>query len=629
LDQTVRLWDGRTGAEGTILRGHTGLVTSVAFSPDGARLASASFDQTVRLWDGRTGAEGPVLRRHTIGVLSVAFSPDGARLASGSHDQTVRLWDARIGAERPLLRGHIGLVTSVAFSPDRSRLASGSADQTVRLWDARTGTQGAVLRGHTERVNAVAFSPDGTSLASGSDDKTVRLWDARTGAEGPILRGHTFSVTSVAFSPDGARLVSRDNGGNQLVWDPRAGTLLKDEAPPVVQGDSAVSPDGAYLAVAVGADIRLIPLKKEAGGYDPWAEDEERRRALAPGWHAEDAERAEKANDWFAAVFHRSRLCEIQPHDDSTWTKLEQACRKRGNLQPLQAVCDRLLTADPGLAPMYLRRAKVSLLLGRKAPALADVIRALTHASRTRLGWPADAQAESDLGHEAAGRGEWSQARMRFALASVWQSSNAGHLHNLAWAEAAAGDYTAARQTCQRLFEDYRDTRDVEPFYRVSAELAAGLSAAAPLARLAGRPVADTALDRTLTARSDAITHTSSLFPDSGIPPADLVALAERAVRAYEKSWSNRETLGAALYRAGRFEDAIRTLEQAVKLHGKGGTPWMKLFLALAHQRLGHADEARTWHEQAKLPEKARWQDRLIHRELSRELEALRRAGDK
>src|SRR5262249_55673768 len=160
------------------------------------------------------------------------------------------------------------------------------------------------------------------------------------------------------------------------------------------------------------------------------------------------------------------------------WTKLEQACRKHGNLQPLHAVCDRLLTADPGLAPMYLRRARVSLLLGRKAHALADLVRALTHASRTRLGWPAHADAESALGHEAAGRGEWPQARVHFALASVWQPSNPRHLHHLAWAEAAAGDNTAARQTCQRLFEDYRDTRDVEPFLHLSAELAAGLSAA-------------------------------------------------------------------------------------------------------------------------------------------------------
>jgi WD40 repeat protein/tetratricopeptide (TPR) repeat protein len=629
LDKTVRLWDARTGAERPVLRGHADGdgVLAVAFSPDGSRLASGSINGRVRLWDARTGALERELPGHTWRVNSVAFSPDGARLASGSEDGTVRLWDARTGAEGPVLRGHSGGVTSVAFSPDGSRLASGTRDQTVRLWNTRTGDEVAVLRGHKVEVESVAFSPDGSRLASSGG--TVLLWDARTRAEGPVLRGHTDWVSSVSFSPDGSRLVSRDEGGKQLVWDPQTGILLNGEAPPVMHSHSAISPDGTYRAVAVRDDIHLIRLRRVAGSYDPWAEDEERRRAFAPKWHAENAEQAETAEDWFAAVFHRSRLCEIQPHDPGHWTKLEQACRKHGNLQPLQAVYDRLLAADPDLAPMYLRRARVSLLLGRKGPALADVGRALTHASRMRLGWPADAQVESDLGHEAAGRGEWSQARIHFALASLWQPSNSWHLHNLAWAEAAAGDHTAARQTCQRLFEDYRDTRDVEPLYRISAELAAGLPAASPLARLAGRPVADTALSRILAERSQAIAYTASLFPDSGIPPADLVALAERAVRADETSWSSRENLGASLYRAGRFEDAIRTLEQAIKLHGKGGTLWMKLFLALAHQRLGQADEARTWHEQAKLPEKARWQDRLIHRELSRELEALRRAGDK
>src|SRR6266699_2948955 len=226
-DQTVQVWDASSGAHPFIYRGHTTNINAVAWSParTNQRIDSASGnsffggEHVVQIWNAATGVHILTYEGHTQPVHTVAWSPNGTRIASGSEDKTVQIWDARSGSQMLSFTGHKAQVSAVAWSLDGTRIASASNDETVQIWDAHSALP--IFRfNHTSTVNTVAWSPDGKSIASASAgvDKTVQIWDATSGAPIFTYRGHTLGVNAVAWSPDGKLITSASNDGTVRVW---------------------------------------------------------------------------------------------------------------------------------------------------------------------------------------------------------------------------------------------------------------------------------------------------------------------------------------------------------------------------------------------------------------------------
>lgn len=223
-DQTVILWDANTGKSKLTLRGNARAVNSVAFSSDSKIVASGGDDGT-RIWDAKTGQYSLSLNEGNTAVYVVAFSPKEPRvLASGSDDGVVRVWNADTGVLKMRLSlGRKAGIRSLAFSADGELLASGGNNGELDVWETGRWTLTNALTGYDASVLSVSFSSDNRTLAAGTDDGKIRIWDAPSGKLKNMITAHAGATTAVAFVPTGLTLISGGRDGTVKIWNAETG----------------------------------------------------------------------------------------------------------------------------------------------------------------------------------------------------------------------------------------------------------------------------------------------------------------------------------------------------------------------------------------------------------------------
>ncbi len=219
--EVARVWDAATGEELYRIP-HRLDVNSVAFSPDGEYLVTASWAGTAKIID-RSGRVIRVLQDDKgFNLFDSQFSPNGLLVATAAVSGLgelgrghVRIWDWARGEVVRTIRADARFLD---FDPSGPRIVTAGPEGPVEMWDVETGTREAELEGQSGGVTDVAFSPDGSRVATASYDGTVRLFDADMGAQQLVLRGSGCAVYGVNFSPDGTKLASTSWCDGVRIW---------------------------------------------------------------------------------------------------------------------------------------------------------------------------------------------------------------------------------------------------------------------------------------------------------------------------------------------------------------------------------------------------------------------------
>ena len=261
VKNSVKIWRLGSGELLHELAGHSTAITSIALSPDGKTIVTASSDQSAKVWDIQSGNIVNTLNGHSKGILDVIFNKNGDRIITASQDHTAKSWDSATGRLLHTMGGNFQGITEAAFTPDNNSIIIGYRNQDAKVWDCSVGKPGQNMSGHLRNIYGVEFNGDGFTFVTTSQNETARVWNLRTGKLSFILKGHQEKVNRAQFTPDGNSIVTTSNDGNVKIWDQATGVLRYTfegsfRSVPMF----ALSPEGKYIATESDDKVAIWDL---------------------------------------------------------------------------------------------------------------------------------------------------------------------------------------------------------------------------------------------------------------------------------------------------------------------------------------------------------------------------------
>jgi WD40 repeat protein len=216
-DSTIGLYEWKTRKQ-SFLRGHSGSVDVVEFSPRDDVLLSGSHDSNVFLWNGLTGEKMAAFERHERPIGCVAWSPDGSQFVTGSQDRKAIIWNVADQAEIGEIKSLKGSVHGVSWNG--SVIAVGGSDRVLLLYDLRCGKVIQTLEtGSSSALSGLSFDRSGANLAGCGFDRHLRIWDLRSTSLIRSQDAHADVATGIAFHPHTDDFMTVGLDGVARLWN--------------------------------------------------------------------------------------------------------------------------------------------------------------------------------------------------------------------------------------------------------------------------------------------------------------------------------------------------------------------------------------------------------------------------